>query len=64
MEELEVVGKRVNLDVKNIKRVKIISALLEDELNNLNEKKKLDYVINKAIESYYASEEIKSLLEL
>ena len=64
MEELEVVGKRVNLDVKNVKRVKIISALLEDELNNLNEKKKLDYVINKAIESYYASEEIKSLLEL
>ena len=64
MEELEVVGKRVNLDVKNIKRVKIISALLEDELNNLNEKKKLDYVINKAIESYYVSKEIKSLLEL
>ncbi len=64
MEELEVVGKRVNLDVKNVKRVKIISALLEDELNNLNEKKKLDYVINKAIESYYVSKEIKSLLEL
>ncbi len=64
MEELEVVGKRVNLEVKNIKRVKIISALLEDELKALNEKKKLDYVINKAIESYYASEEIKSLLEL
>ena len=64
MEELEVVGKRVNLEVKNIKRVKIISALLEDELQALNEKKKLDYVINKAIESYYASEEIKSLLEL
>ena len=64
MEELEVVGKRVNLEVKNIKRVKIISALLEDELGGFNEKKKLDYVINKAIESYYASEEIKSLLEL
>ncbi len=64
MEEIEVIGKRVNLNVKNIKRVKIISALLEDELKALNEKKKLDYVINKAIESYYASEEIKSLLEL
>ncbi len=64
MEEIEFIGKRVNLDVKNIKRVKIISALLEDEVNNMNEKKKLDYIINKAIESYYGSKEIKSLLDL
>lgn len=64
MVETEYIGKRVNLDTKNIKRVKIIATLLENEVNNLNEKKKLDFVINKAIESYYASEEIKSLLEL
>ena len=64
MEVSEVIGKRVNLDIKNVKRVKVISALLEDELKGLNEKKKLDYVINRAIESYYASNEIKSLLEL
>jgi hypothetical protein len=64
MEEIEYIGKRVNLDVKNIKRMKIISALLEDELNTLNEKKKLNYVINKAIESYYGSDEIKAKLEL
>jgi hypothetical protein len=64
MQEIEVIGKRVNLDVKNLKRVKIISALIENELVGLNEKKKLDYIINKAIESYYASNEIKSLLEL
>jgi len=36
----------------------------EDELKGLNEKKKLDFIINRAIESYYASNEIKSLLEL
>jgi len=64
MEELEVIGKRVNLDVKNLKRIKIISALKEDELNDLNEKKKLDYIVNRAIESYYSSDEIKSLLDL
>lgn len=64
MENEEIIGKRVNIDTKNLKRVKIISTLLEDETNGMNEKKKLDYVINKAIESYYASEEIKSLLDL
>ncbi len=64
MEEREVIGKRINLDVKNIKRMKIIATLLENEVKVLNEKKKLDYVINKAIESYYSSDEIKELLEL
>jgi len=64
MEEIEFIGKRVNLDTKNIRRIKIITALIEDEVNRFNEKKKLDYVINKAIESYYNSKEIKSLLEL
>lgn len=64
MEEKEYIGKRVNLETKNIKRMKIIATLLENEINSLNEKKKLDYVINKAIESYYNSNEIKNLLEL
>ena len=64
MQENEYIGKRVNLDVKNLKRIKIISALKEDELKGLNEKKKLDFIINRAIESYYASDKIKSLLDL
>ena len=64
MQEKEYIGKRVNLEVKNLKRIKIISALKEDELKGLNEKKKLDFIVNRAIESYYASDEIKSLLDL
>jgi len=64
MEEIEIIGKRVNLEVKNVKRMKIMATLLENEVKGLNEKKKLDYIINKAIESYYASDEIKELLDL
>ena len=64
MEEKEYIGKRINLNIKNIKRMKIIATLLENEVNSLNDKKKIDYVINKAIESYYNSNEIKNLLEL
>jgi len=64
MNEIEVTGKRINLDNKNIKRIKIMSTLLENETNGLNEKKKMDYIINKAIESYYSSSEIKELLDL
>ena len=64
MQENEYIGKRINLEVKNLKRIKIVSALKEDELKGLNEKKKLDFIINRAIESYYSSDEIKSLLDL
>ncbi|RLA82327.1 MAG: hypothetical protein DRG78_07495 [Epsilonproteobacteria bacterium] len=64
MEEKEIIGKRVNLEANNIKRIKIMATLLENEVNHLNEKKKLDYIINKAINSYYSSDEIKGLLEL
>jgi len=64
MPENEIIGKRINLDAKNIKRIKIMGTLLENEVKGLNEKKKLDYIINKAIESYYSSDEIKELLDL
>jgi len=64
MEESKPIGKRVYLEQKNIKRIKIISTLLENDVKGLNEKKKLDYIINKAIESYYSSNEIKELLDL
>ena len=64
MQESEYIGKRVNLDIKNIKRVKIIATLLENEVKDMNEKKKLDFIINKAIEAYYGSKEIRELLDL
>jgi len=64
MEEKEIIGKRVNLDTKNIKRIKIMATVLENEVKGLNEKKKLDYIINKSIEAYYSSSEIKKLLDL
>ncbi len=41
-----------------------MATLLENEVKGLNEKKKLDYIISKPIESYYASDEIKELLDL
>ena len=64
MENSEIIGKRINLDAKNIKRAKVISMLLETEVDGMNEKAKLDYVINKALENYYASDEIKELLDI
>jgi len=41
-----------------------MATLLENEVKTLNEKKKLDHIINKAIESYYSSDAIKELLDL
>ena len=64
MEEIEVIGKRVNLKISNVKKLKILSMLFENETKGLNEKKKMDFVINKAIESYYSSKDVKEMLEL
>ena len=64
MEENTVIGKRINLEAQNLKRLKILTMLFEEDTKGLNEKKKLDFVVNKAIESFYSSKEIKELLEL
>ena len=64
MEQTDLIGKRVNLTTQNLKRLKILTMLFEDDTNGSNEKKKLDYAINKAIESFYSSKEVKELLEL
>ena len=64
MENIEVIGKRINLEQQNLKRLKILTMLFEDETKGLNEKRKLDFVVNKAIESFYGSKEVKELLEL
>jgi hypothetical protein len=39
MEEKDPVGKRVYLEQKNIKRIKIMATILENEVKGLNEKK-------------------------
>jgi len=64
MQENEQIGKRVNLDSNNIKKLKILTALCENETIGLNEKKKLDYIINKAISNFYSSSEVKKMLEI
>ena len=64
MENLAVVGKRINLEAGNLKKLKIIAMLFTDETFGMNEKKKLDFVVNQAIGKYYSSDEIKELLAL
>lgn len=64
MQNVDLIGKRINLDSGNYKKLKILTMLFEDSLFGMNEKKKLDFVINKAISDYYSSEEIKELLAL
>ncbi len=56
-------GKRVNIKDKNITRLKIIATLHEKETDGFNERRRRDYLINKAIEFYYSSDEIKKGLE-
>ena len=62
MEETKPIGKRINFKEDNMRRVKIMTTLFENETKGLNSKQKLDYVINKSIENYYGSKEIKELL--
>ncbi len=42
----------------------ILSMLFEEDTFGMNEKKKLDFIVNQAISAYYSSDEIKGLLAL
>lgn len=64
MQNVKIIGKRVNLETGNMKKLKILTMLFEDETFGMNEKKKLDFVLNQAIGAYYSSDEIKELLAL
>ena len=64
MQNMEFIGKRVNLESGNMKKLKILTMLFENETFGMNDKKKLDFVINQAIGKYYSSDEIKELLAL
>jgi hypothetical protein len=64
MQNVEIIGKRINLEAGNLKKLKIIAMLFTDETFGMNEKKKLDFVVNQAISEYYSSNEIKELLPI
>ena len=64
MQESQIIGKRINLEPSNLKKLKILTMVFENDLFGMNEKKKLDFIVNQAIKEYYSSDEIKGLLAL
>ena len=64
MQNIEIIGKRINLEAGNLKKLKILTMLFENATFGFNEKKKLDFVVNQAISEYYSSNEIKELLAI
>ncbi len=64
MQESTIIGKRINLEPSNLKKLKILTMVFENDMFGMNEKKKLDFIVNQAISSYYSSDEIKGLLAL
>ena len=64
MQESQIIGKRINLEPSNLKKLKILTMVFENDLFGMNEKKKLDFIVNQAIREYYSSDEIKGLLAL
>ena len=64
MEEMKLIGKRVNFTPKNIQRIEILSAILKQELEGKSNRESFDYVVNKVIEEFYKSDKIKKLLDI
>ncbi len=64
MQESQIIGKRINFEASNLKKMKILTMVFENDMFNMNEKKKLDFIVNQAIKEYYSSDEIKGLLAL
>ena len=64
MEEMKLIGKRVNFSAKNIQRLEILSAILKQELEGKSNRESFDYVVNKVIEEFYKSDKMKKLLDI
>ena len=64
MQETQIIGKRINFEASNLEKMKILTMVFENDMFNMNEKKKLDFIVNQAISKYYSSDEIKELLAL
>ena len=64
MEKSELIGKRINFTPKNIQRIEILSAILKQELEGKSNRESFDYVVNKVIEEFYKSDNIKKLLDI
>ena len=64
MQESQIIGNRINFEASNLKKMKILTMVFENDMFNMNEKKKLDFIVNQAIREYYSSDEIKGLLAL
>jgi len=61
--KLKFVNKRVDIVQKNITKLKILAPLFEDEAGSARESDIHSYIINKAIEYFYKSDDVKKRLE-
>lgn len=62
----EFLNKRVDITTKNLKRINVISGLIEDEIKNAGmeaQKDKISYIVNLSIENFIKSDDIKKKFE-
>ena len=53
------IEKRISINTENLKKVRLIMTLEDDMYGDLTEKEGINIIINKAIESYFNSDEIQ-----
>lgn len=53
------IEKRISINTENLKKLKLIMTLEDDLYGDLTEKEGINIIINKAIESYFNSDEIQ-----
>ncbi len=61
-DKLQFVNKRIDIDQKNLKRLKILLPLYEEEAKGTREADIYSFIINKAVEYFYKSDEVKKRL--
>ena len=61
-EQKEAVNKRIVISKNTYKKLNIIKTLLDESLQNMQEKDLLGYIIDKAVDFYYKSDEIQKQL--
>ena len=57
-----IIDKRVSFSKNTYQKINIIKTLMDDMLQNLQEKEALGFILDKAVDYYYKSDEIQKKL--
>ncbi len=62
LSKLETISKRVEFNQDNMRKLKIMGAIFDEDVKDMKDNEIISYFVNKAIDSMYKSKEVQDRL--